>query len=826
EVPKKRGDGMTNKSASTELTMPDGRIVSNTEANDEIIEIIGLDRGQFVKIAMIAQGDFLKILLASTEEKRGIFRKIFSTENYQVLQDSLSSEANRLKKVYDTQSGLLTAEYSDIVCDPVDAIKASLVEKAQNGDMPAGEVVDLIGSLLDTDRGRMKDIDAAIDGADKQITTLRGEIITALNFEKTQKLLETSQKELPDAEKAEKVSKAAYDVELKKQPEQEELLKRLTEIENQLPNYEKLEGLKSELEKTKKFLSADTEARDMAESRSKKIESETQMLTEEKKGYASAETDKVKLQGEIEKLSERKKDIDSLVSEFKTLDVREKELHAAQDDYVRTEAAAEKAGKKYEAEFKAHMDSQAGILARELSDGKPCPVCGSLEHPRPAKTAGEVLSKEEIDTLKKAADETRERMSKASADASKKKGAYDTQLENVKKAAEKMFPGEDAEDVRKKLTDEARNIDGRMHELRGAIAVEDQRIKRNNDIEGRLSQLDGEGKKCAALISELSGKVIKEEADINNLTLSAKSVSMGLPFESLERANTEIKSIEAQRKNMAEALDAAKKDYEGKSGRVRYLENNIDHATEILRGYKPVDIAAKKDEEARLSAEKSALNAERDRVNVRISANERVKKNISGNIEEIEKTEKRLTWLKALSDTANGQLTGKQKITLEAYVQSVFFDRVLGKANRRFLVMSGNQYELVRSEKAKDKRGQAGLDLDVVDHFNGTRRSVNTLSGGESFEASLSLALGLSDEVQSIAGGIELDVMFVDEGFGTLSEDVLELALKALNDLSAGEGGRLVGIISHVTELKNRIEKKIVVTKDRDKGSRIEISTD
>ena len=158
---------------------------------------------------------------------------------------------------------------------------------------------------------------------------------------------------------------------------------------------------------------------------------------------------------------------------------------------------------------------------------------------------------------------------------------------------------------------------------------------------------------------------------------------------------------------------------------------------------------------------------------------------------------------------------------LETYVQMRCFDRILVRANTRLMVMTGGQYELVRRQVSENNRSKSGLELDVIDHYNGTRRSVKSLSGGESFKASLSLALGLSDEIQASAGGIRLDTMFVDEGFGSLDEESLQQAVRALAGLA--DGNRLVGIISHVSELKERIDRQIVVTKDRCNGSRVEI---
>ena len=219
---------------------------------------------------------------------------------------------------------------------------------------------------------------------------------------------------------------------------------------------------------------------------------------------------------------------------------------------------------------------------------------------------------------------------------------------------------------------------------------------------------------------------------------------------------------------------------------------------------------AAREELKTLEQEKSALHH-------RLETNRRARDSILAQKASMEEIQTEWTWVKALSDTASGEVGGKDKITLETYAQMAYFERIIARANTRFMVMSGGQYELKRCTE-EDSRGKSGLGLNVIDHYNGTERSVKTLSGGESFQASLSLALGLSDEIQSAAGGIRLDTLFVDEGFGSLDEDTLNLAMKALGDLA--EGRRLVGIISHVSELKERIERQIVVVKDKSGGSR------
>jgi exonuclease SbcC len=213
---------------------------------------------------------------------------------------------------------------------------------------------------------------------------------------------------------------------------------------------------------------------------------------------------------------------------------------------------------------------------------------------------------------------------------------------------------------------------------------------------------------------------------------------------------------------------------------------------------------------------RTQLNTALKDIHARITSNSAVRKNIASKEYEMTQLEARYTWMKALSDTANGTVAGKEKIMLETYIQTTYFDRILERANLRLRKMSGGQYDLERRQSADNKKAQSGLDLDIIDHINTTRRSVNTLSGGEAFLASLALALGLSDEVQ-MSTGIRLDTLFVDEGFGSLDSEALTKAYNTLAGLT--DGNRLVGIISHVAELKERIDKQIVVTKQKSGGS-------
>ena len=224
-----------------------------------------------------------------------------------------------------------------------------------------------------------------------------------------------------------------------------------------------------------------------------------------------------------------------------------------------------------------------------------------------------------------------------------------------------------------------------------------------------------------------------------------------------------------------------------------------------------------------LARRMQALRGEESALHLRMARNGETLARMEAGLKEAQQRRERSRLLASLAMTANGQLSGRDKVTLETFVQMTYFDRVLRRANRRLLQMTDGQYELRRLRTADNQRSQSGLDMEVVDHVNGSARSVRTLSGGETFKASLALALGLSDEIQESAGGVGLDTLFVDEGFGSLDSQSLTQASEVLAELT--QGRRLVGIISHVEELGRRIDRQLVVTKDRAGESHVRVVT-
>lgn len=339
----------------------------------------------------------------------------------------------------------------------------------------------------------------------------------------------------------------------------------------------------------------------------------------------------------------------------------------------------------------------------------------------------------------------------------------------------------------------------RKERLKREIPEKEKQLKnlgeRQNETERSITRSEEKRKGIKEKIAELTGKLRAErKEDVQEKILEKEAEK--------ERLEKELEQAE-------QIYAACRKRVEGLLGEVRVLKEQLERAGED--GMFSEEEARERKE--KLSREKEGLAAQRDEKMAAVRTNERICSNVKAKQKEITEVEERYKWMEALSKTANGDLYQKPKIKFETYVQMTCFDRILRRTNLRLLAMSCGQYELERTREAEDLRSGAGLELCVIDHYNGSRRSVKTLSGGETFQASLSLALGLSDEIQSNAGGVRLDSMFVDEGFGSLDEEALSQAMDALSRLT--EGSRLVGIISHVNELKDRIEKKIVVTKRR-----------
>ena len=391
----------------------------------------------------------------------------------------------------------------------------------------------------------------------------------------------------------------------------------------------------------------------------------------------------------------------------------------------------------------------------------------------------------------------------------------------LKKGLEELQSGCSLEEGRLLLEKESRKLEEQLAGLKKQMETERKKISRKEELSRKIPQWE-QARDQAAEEGYSWGQRAARAASMEKAAgEQAERLQSSLAFQSREQAEEALRKLKEERDRLAAAGERAKEKKEKADKALSSLEGRRTQLRELLEQGADIDREAEQERKKNLTKKQEELGNAQKILHARITANRSALKNMEKKSADLTELEERWTWVQALSNTANGSLAGKEKIMLETYVQMTYFDRIIRRANLRFLVMSGGQYELKRRREASGTRSQSGLELDVIDHYNGTERSVRTLSGGESFQASLSLALGLSDEIQSSAGGIRLDTMFVDEGFGSLDEESLRQAVRALSSLT--EGNRLVGIISHVAELKEKIEKQILVKKDRSGGSRAEI---
>lgn len=355
-------------------------------------------------------------------------------------------------------------------------------------------------------------------------------------------------------------------------------------------------------------------------------------------------------------------------------------------------------------------------------------------------------------------------------------------------------------------TRQTAEIQEKMQADRAALTAAERRLK----LEQQLQELTRQQTELQLQVQQLQQEVKQQQSRCSELAAE-------LPFATQSAAEEEQHRITEKRNALEQVHQKAQAAVAELDMQAAALVATLQQTRQQLETCPAADPAALRAQLAQLQTRLHALTDQGKTLAVRLQTNQTVLDQMRHTAAELEAAEHRYGWIKALADTATGNLTGKEKVTLETYVQMQDLDAVLACANTRFMVMSGGQYELVRRQTAENNRNQSGLDLDVIDHYNGTTRSVKSLSGGESFKASLSLALGLSDRVQSAAGGVRLDAMFVDEGFGSLDEESLHQALHALTDLARSD--RLVGIISHVADLRAAIDRQILVTKAPTGGS-------
>lgn len=884
---KQRGEGETREKPDGELHMPDGRMFTGDKTvTREIETLLGLDREQFAQIAMLAQGSFSRLLSGKTEDRSIIFREIFKTRPYQQLQEQLKVQAKGLYEQYCESRKLIQQYTAGVLTDEKREELGIRWRAAAEGSLETA--VELLRQIIEGDGEEAAALDREMEMEREKLTSLGiylGKAQTAAGLLRD---MAEAAHHLEELEPASREAGVLFDKEKERQGERDGLISRITKMEESLKVFAEFDSLlkagedcRKEMNRCKEAVGQTAKEEDSWKERMLLAEEELETLRRSGEAYQEAVA-------AGEKLAEYRERTDALGRDLKDWHWSLSKVKKAREAYRKADEKRRLAEGAYRQLYQCFLDNQAGILARELTAGNPCPVCGSREHPAPAclKEDGEKITKADVDQAGKAAEEEARKTEALSLKAGTLTGSLENHYARMREqldrevstwkadwreqlsSVETGLSKEDASEARERFLAvwgemlEKLQLQLKAREQRGLEQLEELRkqVERRAVLEKEWPALQKAAESAGQKGQQARSRLIQAETRLTELEHQIEEMKGRLPFKDRGAAEGELKELRRSLKEQEATYKAAQDRYESVSrmaadARARFgaLEKRLEAEGKEgggeLTGWRELGAAEKfsdeqeggrdradtldlrqnrvmvrmeeltsRQQEARNRLEE--LEGMRSRVHHRLETNRMAEVNILKQKGSMEEIQQQWNWVKSLSDTASGEVAGKERITLETYVQMAYFQRVIARANTRFMVMSGGQYELKRCTE-EDNRGKSGLGLNVIDHYNGTERSVKTLSGGESFQASLSLALGLSDEIQAQAGGIRLDTMFVDEGFGSLDEETLNLAVKALGDLA--EGRRLVGIISHVSELKSRIEPQIVVTKDRYGGSRAEI---
>ena len=810
---------------SVELTLPDGTVFPEKKnATDaKIIEILGLTADQFSQIVMIAQGDFLKLLYTKSDERKMIFSKLFRTDIYWKIQENLRRKSMEMDERIQENDRAFEQEKSRIILLP------------ESEELPLDELVERLRERLKDALKEQNLRRANVEELNKKITKyeeINKLFVSLEKIRQTGKELEARQAEskerrqqIENALKADKVL-VAEQQNLRQQQEVEQSAQAIAKMTETLANdQEMFESLKTQLQEVEakqKREAADIQKKMLALEQSfpsyealQNARSEEQQAKKvwEDLGKTSEESFHKKEAG-IAALKEQQKQQEQVVEQTKK-------------NWEQTSLGASESAKHYEHMYEAFLKEQAGILAENLSAGCPCPVCGSTVHPDPAKLSDHAVTELEVEQAKKtrAAAEEKRDLAYAAFEAEKtekQKLAQAVEKEEAdfvlaqtiakqqRKEAEQNYVSlqKIAEQIREKLVypslAEAKKQYATMQK---ALEAAEQEMERKRQKVSELAEAMNtlKGQKLAEEENQKTAKKLAVKTEKEYAKLLEKS-----GFVSEETYHLAILPERSRSK-----LEREEKEYESQCLRQQSEQKLLEKQ---VSGKTYTDTTELNEQ---LKAEKQALKeAEKTYMELHTAyENDRsVLQNCAVYLEKGKKLESEDQVIKSLSKTANGRLSGSAKIDFETYIQRQYFKQIIHEANKRLLTMSNHQFILKLKEEANTgRKTNEGLDLSVYSLVTDSERDVKTLSGGESFLAALAMALGLSDIVERSAGAIHPDMMFIDEGFGSLDAQSRQQAIEVLGEL-AGDS-RMVGIISHVTELKEQIDRQLVVSRT-DKGSR------
>ena len=817
--PKERGEGLTVQKAEACLIYPDARqpVTRWKDVTVAVTELIGLDRGQFSQIAMIAQGDFLRLLQAKTEERSKIFREIFHTSRFQQFQERAKREAAVLRSDCEALERRMEQWVSEIQL-PRDSVYWERME-----EIPADSAaVELLQLLIEEDQAVLEDLQAILAEKDQELKLLDQKIGQAELAVRAKKDLNSTVTFTEQVSERLILSQQELREHVEDRTAAMELRLQADVLRHKLPQYDALTERSDRMKYLTRRMESAGRDQEAAAKKERELERTVAKIQEETPEVKELAVRAANLGYERQTLETRSLELKRMLELLKQYRLALASLECGQRAYILAREEADRLFASYHSMERAFLDQQAGILAQGLSDGVPCPVCGSLEHPRMAVLPDNAPKQSDLEQERKWYQEAVERRDRASAEAHRLQAKLDAAEQLLRDTVQDQADLSDPDAAQKQLT-----------HLRGEIQQKIEAHSRDaGNVYKKLAELEKRQSELPVLRQLLTQttaenhRISKEqtamEAEKTAVENEWNKIRAELEFSTKEEANREIsrlvkraEQLELFLENLQTQVQELQQEYD--TGRVK-----IDALQKQLSELPRCELEVLCGEREQITESKKEVIRRQEETSRRYASNVRICHQLKQALPQLETLHGKWNIARNLSETVNGSLSGKERVMLETYVQMTFFDRVLRRANLRLLDMTGGRYTLKR-RKAAGQRSQTGLELDVIDHATGVSRSVSSLSGGESFQASLSLALGMSDELQPV-GGVRLDTLFVDEGFGSLDEEALRQAMQTLQKLS--QGNRLVGIISHVELLKSWVDRQIRVVRRLDGQSEVVLLTD
>lgn len=797
---RKNGAGTTDEKPKAELIRPDESMVSGSDAvTDEINHIIGLTKDQYTKIALIAQGAFDGLLRAKTSDRTEIFRQIFGTANYDRFAQELRIEANELEDAIKNQRKLFDQILKSVEC-PEDSPLYDTIQLVKASKVFLDESVTRIEELIAYDKTLAKTAATKVNECDTKVIELSNSISLMEKAYENSKELESAKVSLSELIPSLKQAKTDNDNALIKKPELSNLINESAILKTKIEQFDALSKSIEELANTQKSISSLNE----------------QILVDEKtiaelddliQSYETALKSAEDVAPEIEKCKARINKLNDITNKAQEYEKSQKEADSLAKEFIKAQQIYAEAKNELEVKNHLYLSAQAGVLAKDLADNMPCPVCGSTSHPKLAAIPHEVPTKDELEQLKIQVETLSDNYNNASQTSGSMKDIT-KRIQNELESALKEF--NTTADELNKLLDTEYN---RLERLQCTL----------NEIQLLKNKLENASCQKNQLMQELHKRKENLSGHKSNESLYQdliKQQKQSLDFDDKKVAQDRLNVLSIEISSIEKAIDDTFKVYNQLNQQKASIEAKIESLNKVVG--EPVDInniENLKKEFDELNEELTNVKGVFNTINNRIYANEGILKQLNDSKKDMSDYENRHRLIKSIADTAFGDVKEKPKISFETFYQMMYFDRILEAANIRLKKMTGGQYALQRRSNSGDLKSKVGLDIDVYDTFNGTYRPANNLSGGESFMASLSLALGLADTIQSKAGGVQIDAMFIDEGFGTLDGGRLSNTVEALSSLA--EGQKLVGVISHVEDLRRSIPRQLIITKTAHAGSHV-----